>query len=536
MTEREAGLPGTVHGGATAPADHPPETRLPGPRRPGPPRHRAADAADRAGSTSTVDRALSGLFGRDALYMGLWAAQIFGAALVTPLVTRLMPQDQFGTLATANAVMQVLSVLAGIGLSTAIQRSYATGGAAAARKLLTVAAAGSLAVATLFYLTGPLWSRALGFADFTPVLKLVVVWGATGALTNCALALIRSQDRLLRFGVVSLLQSVVAEAASLLLVAGGTGSGAQLFVVGQVVAQFLAMSTALVLAAPLLPRRADRPLVASAFRFGLPLVPSALSTFVLSVADRLVLQSSLGAAPVGAYQLAYNVGSAPMLLLGVLSTAWLPRLFGLGSDKAHILATSRTAIYRLLPAIVLGMAAGGPVLLRLWAPASYHPDDLRLTLMLIVLSAVPYAGGLAATRTLLVSGRTGAVATGNILAAVLNLALNFVLVPHLQLVGSALATLLAYTALWIALLVQSHRVLPIASSPRGLTVTLLVACGLALAAAALPVGGGFLVGRLLLAAVALGWLLHIIRGIRRGTGTPPSRTPTAPLQVSTDRR
>ena len=481
-------------------------------------------------SNSGVDKALSGLFGRDALYMGLWAAQVFGAALVTPLVTRLMPQSQFGVLATANAVMQVLSVLAAVGLSTAIQRQYATGGAVAARKLLTLAVTGALLVGALFYLTGPLWSRALGFAEFGTVLKLVIVWGCTGAVTNCALGYLRSQDRLLRFSVVSLLQSVVAEAASLILVAGWHGPGAQLFVVGQVLAQIAAMALALVMAVPLVPGRKDLPLVVGALRFGLPLVPSALSTFVLSAANRLVLQKYLGASPVGAFQLAYNVGSAPMLLLGVLSTAWLPRLFGLRANKAQVLATSRNAIYRLLPAIVLGMAVGGPVLLRVWAPASYHPDDLRLTLVLIVISAVPYAGGLAATRTLLVSGRTGSVASSNILAACLNLALNFILVPHLELVGAAVSTFIAYTFLWVALLVRANKALPIPSAPRILPLLLVVACAAAFAAVALPVGGGFLIGRVLVAIAALGWLAMIIRGIRSGAHPEPdvARMPSPP--------
>lgn len=481
-------------------------------------------------ANSNVNSALTGMFGRDALYMGLWAAQIFGAALVTPLVTRLMPQDQFGVLATANSVMQILSYLAGMGLSVAIQRQYATKNAAAANKLLFVAGVASVVVAALFYLTGPLWSRALGFADFSTVLKLVVVWGGTGALTNCALALLRSQDRLLRFGIVSLVQSVVAEAASLVLVARFDGSGAQLFVLGQVGAQVAALILGLAMARPSIPSPKDFPMVTAALRFALPLVPSSLSTFVLNVSDRLVVQKFLGASPVGAYQLAYNVGSAPMLLLGVLSTAWLPRMFGLAADRGQVLAASRNATYQMLPAITVGMAIGGPVLLRLWAPASYRPDDLRLTLVLIIISAIPFAGGLAAMRALLVGGRSGAVAVCNGMAAAVNLGLNFILVPHLELVGAALSTLIAYTLLWVALL-HANKSLPIPSAPRILPLSLAAACVVALVAAVLPVGGAFFVGRLVLAVLAVGWLWRVIQKIRQGAQPEADayRLPEAPL-------
>jgi hypothetical protein len=106
-------------------------------------------------------------------------------------------------------------------------------------------------------------------------------------------------------------------------------------------------------------------------------------------------------------------------------------------------------------------------------------------------------------------------------------------VPHLQLVGSALATLLAYTALWIALLVQSNKVLPISSAPRVLPLSLLAACAVAVGAAALPVGGAMMILRLAVALLALAWLLRIVQSIRSGAGAESdvARMPTAPEMV-----
>ena len=44
---------------------------------------------------------------------------------------------------------------------------------------------------------------------------------------------------------------------------------------------------------------------------------------------------------------------------------------------------------------------------------------------------------------------------------------------------------------------------------------MLASASMAVAAAALPVGGGFLIGRLLLTLVALFWLMSIVVGVRR---------------------
>ena len=72
-----------------------------------------------------VVRAMRGLFGRDSLYMASWALQLVGAAALTPAITRLLGTDEFGAVATATAVMQVLFVVSGLGLATSLQRRYA---------------------------------------------------------------------------------------------------------------------------------------------------------------------------------------------------------------------------------------------------------------------------------------------------------------------------------------------------------------------------------------------------------------------------
>jgi O-antigen/teichoic acid export membrane protein len=114
-----------------------------------------------------VAHALRGLFGRDSLYMLTWVAQLLCAALLTPVITRVMGAAQFGGAAAATAVMQILFVVAGLGLSTAIQRQYAArGGPAQARALLTLAIAAAFVVTVLVDATGELWSPYLGFGSY----------------------------------------------------------------------------------------------------------------------------------------------------------------------------------------------------------------------------------------------------------------------------------------------------------------------------------------------------------------------------------
>jgi O-antigen/teichoic acid export membrane protein len=466
--------------------------------------------ASRERHDDAVAHALRGLFGRDSLYLLTWALQLAAAAALTPLITRIMGTAEFGAVATATAVMQVLFVVAGLGLRTAIQRHYAgpDGPAAASRLLLLTAVLASI-VTVLVDSSGPLWSRSFGFETYGGSLRLAVYWAGVSAVTNASLALLRSQDRLLAFSCVSLLQSVVAAAASLLLVTV-VRSTATMFVLGQLVMQIVAAALALGLAPPKLLRPRDMKLACDALFYALPLIPAVLCTFVLSAADRLIVQAELGLTAVARYQVAYNVGSMPMLLLSVLSNVWMPRIFALGvaTERAAVLAASRDALYRLLTPVLIGLSIGSPLVLRLWAPPEYRPGGLLLVTSIVIVSAVPYTGGLSVTRALLAEGRSAMVAAATGVAAVTNIILNLILVPHYNLVGSAAATFLSYAALHGLLLLGARTLVPRSNSPFRL-LEVAAAVVVALLAAALPTTSAYLVLRGMLVVITLAWFVWV---------------------------
>ncbi|WP_433374058.1 lipopolysaccharide biosynthesis protein [Actinoplanes sp. CA-142083] len=463
---------------------------------------------------TTENRHVAQLFGRDSLYMLMWAVQIICAALLTPITTRVLGLSEFGTITSANAVMQVLFVFAGLGLQTAVQREYSTfENPRGARQLILAALLITVGISALAWVTVPLWAGALEMGDQQTALRWAVLWAGSSAMTTISLGLLRSLDKLLMFSAVSFLQSVVAEALALGLVKFYRPT-AEVFLGGQVVAQFVAAFLGLVVAPPALLLWRDRQVLDRALRFALPLVPAALSTFVLSVSDRLIVEAQLGSEAVARYQVAYNVASMPMLLLSVLNSAWMPRFFGIAdeSERRGVLASSRDALYRLMLPVVVGFACGAPLVLRVWAPSSYHPSQLHFVVCIVLITAIPYAGQLAVTRTLMADGRTGASAVATLLAAVLNVGLNLALVPRFGLEGCAFATLAAYVFLYVALeaIGRSAAVPP---SPRLLKSQLAGAAVLALASAWVTENALTLTLRTIAGAATLVWFVRVLRTI-----------------------
>jgi O-antigen/teichoic acid export membrane protein len=454
------------------------------------------------------------LFGRDSLYMAIWAVQLVCAALLTPIITRVLGPNEFGTVTSANAVMQVLFVLAGLGLQSAVQREYATHrNPRGARQLVLAALVLTVAISAAAWATVDWWAAALSMADQGTALRLAVLWAGSSALTTISLSVLRSQDKLALFGMVSFTQSVIAEAVALGLVKF-YHSSAEVFLTGQMVAQFAAAFLGLVFAPPAIMLWRDRAVFTRALWFALPLVPSALSTFVLSVSDRLIVEAYMGSTEVARYQVAYNIASMPMLLLSILSSAWMPRFFGISdeTERRIALAASRDALYRLLVPILVGFACGVPLVLRLWAPASYRPEQLHFVACIVLITAIPFAGQLAVARTLMAAGHTAALAVTTVGAAAVNLVLNLVLVPRYGLAGSAFATLAAYVLLYAALAAvgRGSRVRP---APWRLQLTLAAAATLALLSATLGETPLTLTLRAIAGAGTVIWFLRLLTRI-----------------------
>jgi O-antigen/teichoic acid export membrane protein len=436
------------------------------------------------------------------IYLAFWGLQIILAALLTPATTRLLPQTQFGQVAACIAVSQLLTTLISFGLYTAVQRAYSReGGEDHARYLVALAVGLSLLGGSLAYATGRWWCPLIGFGPFPVTVRYAVLWAMMSAITAPALGLLRSRDNLRGFVAASFAQSVFAQALSVALVIFVRATAAE-YLLGQLIGEVATAAIALSVAPPKLPLRAHAPMLTDAFRFSLALVPAGIASFLLDASDRIVIHADLGARPLSHYAVARNIGGFALVLLQLVGLVWMPRLFAIRDTvtRRNVLATSRDGLYILVVTFVVAVAAASPLLLRLWAPASYKPTSLLLITALIAASALPAADTMIYTQVLILTGRTKAVAVAAIGMATLNLALNLALVPTLGIDGSAGITFCCYAAGAL----RSRRMAGAAGPPSNLRALGISVVGIAIciASAGVPTTGVALGLRLVVAAVA----------------------------------
>jgi O-antigen/teichoic acid export membrane protein len=451
-----------------------------------------------------VRAVVSRLFGRDAVYMTAWAAQIVVTTLFTPIMTRLMVPAEYGRAMVAQTLLELLSGILQFGLYTGVQRAYARAGDAAARRVVTLACGLAVVGGVVIYATGDLWGQAIGSGGFSTPIKYSVIWATLTALTLPALGLIRSRDQVRWYVATTFAQSVFAQALAVAFVVS-QGRTASEYVLGEIVGQIVAAGVALAVARPLIFSRADRALLTEIFKFSVALVPAAIAAFVGSLSDRLLVHGLLGATALARYSLASNIGGFGASLIGVMSTVWSGRLFAVRDARARlrVVGASRDGLCELASGYTVAVVAASPILLRIWSPPSYNPDGLMLVTVLVALTAIPAAGVVTCEQAVIASGRTNVIAVVTVLGATLNVLLNLLLIPRLGIDGSALASLIqvSCSALVFHGLLGKDRP-PLRVSTRGVIVC---AAAVSLGSTLLGSHGPILGLRLVLMLIALGF-------------------------------
>jgi O-antigen/teichoic acid export membrane protein len=402
-------------------------------------------------------------------------------------------------------------------MNIGIQRLFSQpDGQEKSRNLLAAALVMVTTVTGLVYLTGPLWSPHLGFGDFPLSTQLTVIWSGFFAMTWICLALLRCNERLLVFATVCLMQAIIGIGAGTLYAFANHRLASEVIGVALIV-QACAVLLSLVTLRPRWQGLVDFHTVHATLRFSMPIVPLQISTFVLSAADRFVILRELGPGPTGRYQVAYTLGAVGVSMLTFLNLAWLPRIFAIKDrhTRAAVLADSRDGLYRLLVPVTIGIALGGPIALRIWAPASFRTHELIPVIIIVVISTIPVCTSFVHSRLMLSEGRSGIVGIVTVVAALVNIGLNLALVPVWGINGSALATTLTYCVLASGMALLSRRLLVLPRPPLKLWAELIAAVAVILATYLIPAGGFWGLVRIAGVAVCAAIAVRTVRQLQK---------------------
>jgi len=414
------------------------------------------------------------------------------AVLLLPVYATYLRGEGFGKIETVVAFTTVLVIVLRLGISSAFFRFYFDSEDPPHRTLvvrtsfwftMTMATAG-LVVGWVLAPEIDGWLR-LGNDPWLVRAAFVGLWAQMNyeQLTS----LFRVEERSTAFLAASLANVLITIGATLLLVVawrkGPTGA-----VVGNFIGTLAVYGVLLAYRRYQLGLQFDRGLLREMNRFGLPLVPSALALWAINFIDRIFIAHYKDQTEVGVYSVAVRISSAIVFLMVAFRLAWPAFAYSISDDREAKRTYAFVLTYLVLVCAWVSLALGAlaPWLVDVLAP---KPEFARAAEAVapLAFAATAYAGY---TVIAIGSGRARRTQGNWIVAAVaalVNIALNIVLIPRYGMIGAAIATLAAYVVLFGGMYVYAQRVYPVAYQRRRVATATAAAVALTIIARALDV-------------------------------------------------
>ncbi|MGR5325852.1 lipopolysaccharide biosynthesis protein [Vibrio sp. DNB22_17_1] len=181
--------------------------------------------------------------------------------------------------------------------------------------------------------------------------------------------------------------------------------------------------------------------IKEALNFGMPLVPHVFGAFLLTAADRFVINDRLGLADAGIYMVAVQVSMALTIVFDAINKAYVPWLFERlkrNDEKEKLLIVKNTYIYFLC---VLSLAALsffiGPAMITLVVGDKYKAAGGVIGWL--CLGQVFGGMYLMVTNYIFYAKKTGRLSLVTIGSGLINLLVMLVLVNYLGIEGAAIS-------------------------------------------------------------------------------------------------
>jgi O-antigen/teichoic acid export membrane protein len=382
--------------------------------------------------------------------------------LLLPVYTRALAPAQYGPLSVLLAISSAAAMLFSFGLDLGLFRSFFEFESDPSLQRRFLGSAWRFLV--FAPLLGSILLTAAGAPFISSIHDLTVLdlffALLTGALyagaTVVPLVVLRVNQRLTGYVVVSAINAAATTAfvflAVVVLHRGITG-----WVIATAASNVALMAASVLVLPWYRHERFDWVLLKGPLRFGLTLIPHALSLWAIMLADRVILSTLVSAHNLGLYSLAANVGVPIGFATSALNQALLPAYAKARQSAAGRALLKRTILQQHILTVLItliGVLFGGTLVTVLAAPS--YRDAAPLVAWIALAQGLTGLYFIPMNGATIGAGRSAFVWVISGLAATTNIVLLFVLVPHGGIKAAAISYAVASAVLFVGISVYSR--------------------------------------------------------------------------------
>jgi len=407
--------------------------------------------------------------------------------LLIPLYTSYLTKADFGILALMASVRVVLAMFYILGINSALikqnfdfqteeeRRSYFG-------SVTTFVVAYNLIVTVIFTVFGlTLLRESVSSIPFSPYF-ITVIWATFfSRLSVIAMVRFRVMDRPLYFSIMAISRFIISTSITIILIAKyDLGAMGRLYAVLYTSIAFFLISLLLLRGLNFEP---DAKYIRKALKFGLPLFPFFMCTWILSSSDRWILKYYRDLDQVGLYDLGFRVASVMRFVINGIFLAVVPYFYRLADEgKKEDLNRIGTYLAAVMVTLALCVATFGRELIFTLATKPFHPA--AVVVPVLALGFLFRAMFIFPNCALQFSEKVLTISFVTVGGAVVNLVLNFILIPRIGMMGAAATTAITLCCMWLALQYLAQKAYPLKYDLTPIATAVLIA-GVTYAAQAL---------------------------------------------------
>jgi len=377
------------------------------------------------------------------------AAEALAAIILIPILTRMLSPAELGLWDISMTFMVLTATVASLGLEPALAAFYFHTQHLDERKAIASSAVQLRLISSLLI-------AAAVFAGAPAISKIIFATGAHAGLvrlvagilfcflfTSIIKQLFRMDFSPAKFNIVAVGNSILYIILAALLV-GTMGVSGVLF--GALGAGICFVLVGSLLARGLLSFHFSTFELKGMLAFGIPLLPSLLAYWVIDFSDRYFLTHMASLEQVGIYSVGAKISSIVILFVTSFQMAWAPVALSIQHqpDARKKYAQGMTFFLVASLAAAAAVAIFGKFILVILAQPKYY--EAHKVVPPLVLATTAYGAFLIMNISLILTKKTVYTSIAIGAGALLNLLLNFLLIPKFQMMGAAVATLISYLA------------------------------------------------------------------------------------------
>jgi len=388
--------------------------------------------------------------------------------LLLPLLTNILSVEDYGIVALVYVFLGFMNIVYHYGLDSAFLRfAGETDDPIELRKRFSTAFWLSIVTSAVLSLLIASLSRSLAqlIAGSLESEKLFVYCAGILFLDTIAivpLAFLRLRNRAVQFTTIRMLNVLTTLGLSIYLVAV-MKMGINGVFLSVLAASMVTAAGSFLTALPEIRLSFSTIDAKNLVKFGLPFIPAGLASIAMEMIDRIILQHLKDTATVGIYSAGYKLGIFMLLITTAFNYAWQPFFLKQGDKPESKPLFSRIfTLYAALSLFVwLAITLFIPEIIRinisgysLIGPDYYYAETIVPFILIAYVLQGAYFNFLPG---IYFAKKTGYIALVTAAGAVVNVILNFILIPPYGITGAALATIAGHGTMAVLTFLISNR-------------------------------------------------------------------------------